>query len=281
MRDLYEARDRHIAGLPESADELLAAGRPGELVQTVNTAFRYRVTSFIAAMLARHAFLALGHRAPDSDGAGTVDPVRAEMSRIDAVSAPLHLLRANLTFRSPWFRRAVQIALAVTVAVGVIHELHLTTGFWVVLGIVASLQLTAIRSRKSALSVAVGTAAGFAICAALVYLVGHNMLLLICLLPVVAFLTVWVPRGRLAVPVKQAGYTVWFVLLVSLSHHDLTLQVDESRIIDVGTGLVVSLLVTAVLWPRGVASRVREVLDSSVGPPPGSSPPRTAISPRP
>ena len=264
VRDLYEARDRHIAGLPESADELLAAGRPGELVQTVNTAFRYRVTSFIAAMLARHAFLALGHRAPDSDGAGTVDPVRAEMSRIDAVSAPLHLLRANLTFRSPWFRRAVQIALAVTVAVGVIHELHLTTGFWVVLGIVASLQLTAIRSRKSALSVAVGTAAGFAICAALVYLVGHNMLLLICLLPVVAFLTVWVPRGKLAVPVKQAGYTVWFVLLVSLSHHDLTLQVDESRIIDVGTGLVVSLLVTAVLWPRGVASRVREVLDSSV-----------------
>lgn len=264
LEGLDIARDQHIAGLPATADQLVAVGRHDDLVRTVNAGFRYRVTSFISAMLARHTYTAFGRRVPGAGSAGPHDPLRVEMDRIESVSAPGHLLRANLSVSSPWFRRALQIAVAVTVAVSVIHALHLATGFWVVLGIVASLQLTAISSRRSALSVAVGTAAGFAVCATLVHLIGHNMVALICLLPVVAFLTVWFPRGKLAVPLKQAGYTMWFVMLVSLAHHDLTLGVDESRVVDVGTGLVVSLLVTAILWPMGVANRVREILDGSV-----------------
>lgn len=52
---------------------------------------------------------------------------------------------------------------------------------------------------------------------------------------------------------KQAGFTVWFVMLVSLVHGGMSLGVDEMRIEDVGTGLIIALATTALLWRGGVA----------------------------
>ena len=63
---------------------------------------------------------------------------------------------------------------------------------------------------------------------------------------------------------KQAGFTIWFVMLVSLGGHKMSVEVGDRRLIDVGVGLAVSLVITAILWPHGVADRVREVLDRSV-----------------
>ncbi|UQE75042.1 hypothetical protein MYK68_20530 [Gordonia sp. PP30] len=53
-------------------------------------------------------------------------------------------------------------------------------------------------------------------------------------------------------------------MLVSLGGHKMSVEVGDRRLIDVGVGLAVSLVITAILWPHGVADRVREVLDRSV-----------------
>lgn len=261
---IFEARDRHIEGLPESADRLLSERKGDDLTSMVSAGFYLRITSFIAAMIVRHTKLALGQR-DDEPGSGLDSHSSVEtISMIESATSPVEMLRSNLGFMSPWFRRALQTSAAVTIAVAIIHAFHLTTGFWVVLGIVAALQLNAIRSRRSAWGAALGTIAGFVVCAILVPLVGSDTAALIALLPLVAFVTVWYPAGALELPLKQAGFTVWFVMLVSLSDHGMSMHIDEVRIVDVGTGLLTSLVITTLMWPRGVATQVRAVLDRSV-----------------
>lgn len=262
--DLLTARDRHITALPARADELARTGDVDELNRVVDAGFADRVVSFITMMILRHTGAFLGRRPATGDPTRQAAADPDAVASIEATTTPWALLVANLHPGSPWLRRAVQVAVAVTISVAVIGELHLTTGFWVILGVVASLQLTAIRSRKSALQVLIGTVAGFVVCAVLVLVVGDRVWFLIGLLPFVGFLTVWFPRGKYVVPLTQAGYTVWFVMLVSLGHHDMAIATPESRIVDVSVGLAASLLVTSLLWPRGVASRVRPILDASV-----------------
>ena len=261
---LLQARHAHIQQFPGIADELIAGGTTDQLVAAANAGFYARLTSFLSAMVVRHARFALGQGAEESAGRADVDRRVTDISKIEAASAPVPLLRSNFTLASPWFRRALQTAIAVTVAVACIDLLNLQTGFWVVLGIAASLQLNAVGSRKSAVWVALGTGIGFGICVALVELVGSNVAVLIALLPFVAFITVWLPSGKYEVLLKQAGFTTWFVMLVSLAGHKMSMDVADRRIIDVAVGLAASLLITAVLWPHGVANRVRDVLDASV-----------------
>lgn len=261
---LRSARAEHIAKYPALADQLVADGKTAELVETANASFYARLTSFLTAMVVRHTRFALGQGQHEHDGDRAAERQVTDISKIEGASAPIPLLGSNLTFASPWFRRAVQTAVAVTIAVLIIDLMHLETGFWVILGIAASLQLNAVGSRKSALSVAVGTVLGFGVCAGLVALIGSNMIALICLLPFVSFFTVWGPSGKYAVVAKQAGFTIWFVMLVSLGGHKMSIEVGDRRLIDVGVGLAVSLVITAILWPHGVADRVRGVLDKSV-----------------
>lgn len=256
---LHAAQSADVADLPAEADRLLAAGDTATATRTVDAAFRHRVIAFLTASVARHTLATVGGRR----AAGQAAPIAHEIDLIDHGTRPVDLLRANLNRRSPWLRRAVQTSLAVTLAVLAVHELRLEVGFWVVLGIVAALQFTAVHARKSAVEVAGGTIVGFLICAALVKLIGHHTVALVIVLIPVAFFTVWLPRGRWLVPMKQAGFTVWFVMLVSLAHGGMSMHVDEMRIKDVGTGLIIALVTTALLWRRGVAARVISVLHDS------------------
>ncbi len=259
---LHAAQAAHVADLPAEADRLLAAGDTVTVTRTVDAAFRHRVIAFLTASVARHTLTTVGGRRA-AGAADQAPPITRELDRIDRGTRPADLLRANLNLRSPWLRRALQTAVAVTLAVLAVHELRLEIGFWVVLGIVAALQFTAVHARKSAVEVAGGTIAGFLICAGLVKLIGHHTVALVIVLIPVAFFTVWLPRGRWLVPMKQAGFTVWFVMLVSLAHGGMSMSVDEMRIKDVGTGLIIALVTTALLWRGGVAARVTAVLHDS------------------
>lgn len=262
--DLLAARARHITALPDRVDAMVGAGDVDRVYRVADAGFADRVVSFISMMILRHTEAFLGRARPRADAEHRVASHAEAVASIETTAAPRALLTANLHLDSPWVRRAIQVALAVTISVTVIHELHLQTGFWVILGVVASLQLSAIRSRKSARQVLIGTILGFIICAVLVQVVDDRLWLLVGLLPIAGFLSVWYPHGRYLVPLTQAGYTVWFVLLVSLGHHQMAITTPDTRIIDVSVGLCASLIVTGVLWPRGVATRVREVLDASV-----------------
>lgn len=260
---LHAAQAADVADLPAEADRLLAGADTATMTRTVDAAFRHRVIAFLTASVARHTLTTVGGRRAAAAADQAPPITREELDRIDRGTRPVDLLRANLNLRSPWLRRALQTAVAVTLAVLAVHELRLEVGFWVVLGIVAALQFTAVHARKSAVEVAGGTIVGFLICAVLVKLIGHHTVALVIVLIPVAFFTVWLPRGRWLVPVKQAGFTVWFVMLVSLAHGGMSLSVDEMRVKDVGTGLIIALVTTALLWRGGVAARVTSVLHDS------------------
>lgn len=260
---ILAARMEHIQQMPVEADELLRSHRCNDLKEAINASFYYRMTAFLTAMIVRHTQEAMGqhHKIPKNN---TLQyPNATTVAHIDAASSPLKILRSHLSFESPWFRRALQTSIGVTLSVAVVEFLHLDHGFWVVLGIIAALKLNASDTRKTALGAVAGTVVGFVIVAIMLLLIGGNTLPLMILLPFVVFLATWGPAGPFAFPMKQAGFTVLFIMLGSLAN-GLSLQLGTIRLQDVGIGLVICLVVTSLLWPRGVAAEVRKVLTDSV-----------------
>lgn len=260
---ILDARLAHTRHLPVLADELLASGESDTLKKLVDTSFYFRITAFLTAMIVRHTQLALGHRSKISQENLAYYPNAAIVGRIDSATNPWKILKSHLSLKSPWFRRAVQTSVGVTLAVAVVHVLHLDHGFWVVLGIVAALKLDAGGTRRTAIGAAIGTGAGFLIVAIMLMLIGGRILPLTILLPFVVFLATWGPAGKLALPLKQAGFTVLFVMLGSLAS-GLSLQLGALRMQDVSIGLVICLIVATLMWPHGVAAEVRTVLTQSV-----------------
>lgn len=261
---LVKAHHQHAEQLPVVASEQLEDGHTNELKKSLNASFYYRITAFLTAMIVRHTRLALGEKIDTTNSEIAHDPNVKTISLIESTANPTRMLRSNFTLSSPWFRRAIQSALTVTLAVAIVQTFQLAHGFWVVLGTVAALQLDAEASRKNAWGAALGTVIGFVICVVMLVTIGGNMTALLILLPIVAFFATWYPSGKYALITKQAGFTVWFILLVSLASGGLSFTIDETRIQDITIGLLCSLLVTAVLWPSGVATQVQSILDRSV-----------------
>lgn len=229
------------------------------MIGRANASFYFRVTALIAEMVGLHTSQALGRPVHDA-----AHPGSQTVAMVDAATSPERMLTGNLTLDSPWLRRALQTMIAVVIVVAIIHAIHLEEGFWVVLGIATALKLDAATTRKTAWGAALGTLGGFALAVAMLWLIGDNEVLLIVLLPIVSFFAVWFPAGKFELPLKQAGFSLWFIMLVSLAHGGLALHIDDTRIVDVGIGLAASLAVTSLMWPNGVAARVREVLKTSV-----------------
>lgn len=261
--DILDARMKHIQQMPLGADKLLSEHRCNDLKQSVHSSFYYRMTAFLTAMIVRHTQEAMGQSTKIPQHDPSHYPNASTIAHMDAATSPLKILQSHLTLTSPWFRRALQTSVGVTLAVAVVEFFHLEHGFWVVLGITAALKLSASESRKTALGAIVGTVAGFAIVAIMLLLIGGDTLPLMILLPFIVFLATWGPAGPLAFPMKQAGFTVLFIMLNSLAN-GLSLRLGTIRLQDVAIGLVICLIVSTLMWPRGVAAEVRAVITESV-----------------
>lgn len=260
---LIDTRAQHVTELPNLADKLLAEHRATELGHAVNTSFYYRITAFLTTMIVFHTQYALGDRRLLSPKTLKHYSTATTMNRMESGTNPWRIMQSQFSFRSPWFRRAIQTSVGITLAVAVVPLLHLQHGFWVSLGIVAALKLDATDTRKTALGAISGTVAGFVIIALMLVTVGENTTILAILLPFVVFLAIWLPAGSLELPLKQAGFTVLFVMLSSLAN-GLSLGLGAIRVEDVSIGLLICLLVTTLMWPRGVATEVRKVITNSI-----------------
>lgn len=261
---ILKARMDHAEKVPQAAEDLLAAGKGDELYEEVNSSFYYRMAAFLTAMIVRHTQLALGAKSKMSKQAAAQFPGSEAFVIFNATTNPVQILKSHITVKSPWFRRAVQSTVGVTLAVAVVLTFHIEHGFWVVLGIVAALKLDASTTRKTALGAFAGTLAGFVIVAIMLMVIGGNTTVLMILLPFVVFLATWGPAGRFAFALTQTGFTVLFVMLGSLAT-GLSLELGTLRLQDVGIGLLICLFVTTVMWPKGVATEVRKVLTQAVG----------------
>lgn len=166
--------------------------------------------------------------------------------------------RSHASIRSVWFINSMRAALALGAAVAVADLSSVQHGFWVVLGTLSVLRTNASSTGSTALRALAGTAAGFAIGAALLLAIGTSTTALWVALPIAVFVAAYAP-GAAPFAVGQAAFTVLVAVLFNLLV-PVGWKVGVVRIEDVAIGCAVSVLAGILLWPRGVASVVGDDL---------------------
>jgi uncharacterized membrane protein YccC len=127
-------------------------------------------------------------------------------------------------------------------------------GFWVSLGALGALKLDASGTRHTAWQVFLGTVAGFAIGVPAIYVAGPNADVFRLLPPFAAFLAAYTP-GATTHAIGQAAFTIFLIVLFGVSEPGSFLT-SEIRLQDVLMGLIISLLVSLLIWPHGITPLV-------------------------
>lgn len=174
-------------------------------------------------------------------------------------------LRAQLSWESPWFRNAARTAVALGLSVAVAKSVSLDHPFWIVLGTLSALRFDALGTGRQAWQALVGTTVGVAFSAVVLAIVGTHQGVWWLLLPVALFVAGYTP-GTTSFAVGQAAFTFTVIVLFSIIAPSGT-ELAEVRWIDVVLGLGISLLVSLLMWPRGVVetlySRLRDAMTNA------------------
>ena len=171
---------------------------------------------------------------------------------------------ARLTLRSVWFRNSLRGAAALAAAVAVVEATDVQHGFWVVLGTLSVLRSNAVGTGATALRAMAGTAAGVALGALVLQLLGHHLSLLWVVLPF-AVLLAGVAPSAISFAAGQAGFTVSVVIIFNIID-PVGSKVGLIRIEDVAIGVVVSMVIGLVFWPRGASAELaRSLCESYAG----------------
>lgn len=195
-------------------------------------------------------------------GMGTVEG-RQLLVRLPEIS-PWRSLWLNLTPKSIWFRNSVRAAVAYAISVAVILLTGLDHGFWIALGVMVALQADAAGTRSSIGRVLIGTVIGLVIGDLAVWSAHDYPLLLWLLLALAVALATYAPGASTQV-VGQAAFTVFLMVLFALLLPGDQRATTEFRLIDVLVALVVTLVASVSLWPRGAAALVaRSLADATV-----------------
>lgn len=222
------------------------------LRQQLDDAFPLRITTLITSRI--------------MDLTLTVAPEKGDPRPSDLPSVSgWDRIRAHLSWDSPWLRNALRTAVALAISVGVAKSVSLEHPFWIVLGTLSALRFDAMGTGRQAWQALVGTTVGVAISAGVLTVVGDQPLVWWLLLPVTLFVAGYTP-GTTSFAVGQAAFTLTVIVLFSIIAPD-GVKLAEARWVDVVLGLVISLLVSAMIWPRGVVEtlykRMREAMTNA------------------
>jgi uncharacterized membrane protein YccC len=157
----------------------------------------------------------------------------------------------HASVRSVWFINSIRGAVALAAAVAAADAIGVQHGFWVVLGTLSVLRTNAAATGATALRALLGTAVGFVVGGALLLAIGTSNVALWVALPIAVLVASYAP-GSAPFAVGQAAFTVTIAVLYNLLV-PVGWKVGELRIEDVAIGCLVSVLVGAVFWPRGLA----------------------------
>lgn len=231
-------------------DEFAAAVEtkdPEQAREVASHNFLLRIVSLLTVGLGVQGEIALGGRP------------RTQLLKAGAVpmpewrSTPIRLLTQQLKPSSPWFRNAARGALALAIAIAIARMPFITHGFWIVMGAIGALRFDAMGTGRTIRAVLVGQVVGFAASFALAFALRPYPVVLALLIPVAGFAGGFAPPKRLWMP--QAAFTVLVVLCMTLITPDER-GVPVTRFEDILIGLAVSLVVSLLLWPRGVQEHV-------------------------
>lgn len=235
------ARDAHLDKVLDWSDAH-RGDLPGRTIRRhLDDAFPLRLSSISTELASASLAADAGFRDRTLDW--ELDPAREGIGE---------RLTRNLSWESPWFRNALRAAIALSISVGVAKALGLEHSFWIVLGTLTALRFDALGTGRTALQALFGTTVGVTLGAALIVLIGDNTAAWWALLPIALFACAFTP-GTFSLATGQAGFSLAVIVLFSLMF-PATLATAELRLLDVAIGLAVSLLISAVMWPRGVVA---------------------------
>lgn len=209
--------------------------------------------ALIASRRADDELIARARRGWYSSTGTAVEAGRAARLRsMGAVAARHASLRSVCLINS--LRGALALAAAVAVAdlTGVQH------GFWVALGTLSVLRTSAAATGATAFRALAGTAAGFVIGSVVVVAIGSDTAVLWAILPIAVCAAAYC-AGTAPFAAGQAAFTVLVAVLFNLIV-PAGWRVGVVRIEDVALGCAVSVVVGALLWPRGAVRVVGDDL---------------------
>jgi uncharacterized membrane protein YccC len=194
----------------------------------------------------------LGRRLPQT---GTAEWVMPETTAVAAIT------RGFVATRAVVLRNSLRTGLGLALAVAVTQVFPLQHGFWVVLGAMSVLRSSALTTGTRVVRAVAGTALGFLLGVVLIELVGVDPIVMWLLLPVVAFGSAFVPEVASFIA-GQAAFTMMVLIIFNLIA-PTGWSVGLIRVEDVAVGAMVGVMVSVLLWPRGVRSRVSEAIDDA------------------
>lgn len=229
-----------------SAQEWCAKGLASDPAKTFDELRNHYPVRLIAILAAVMQWLALRSR-------GSETPMPA-LGAIES-SSPLELLRVNLRFSSPWFRNALRVSIAAAIAVGIAQAMGLKHGFWVVLATLSILQLsfTSPQTNRLALRMIAGNVAGITVGFLIIVLV-PNEIAFFFVLAIGAFVVKYVQSRSLMI--SQFAFTPFAIVNLSLLTWPPSTDTVLDRIIDVLVGLAVAIVLTFVIFPRGISTLI-------------------------
>jgi uncharacterized membrane protein YccC len=241
----------------EESRSLTRSGWTGRVrsEEAVRVAFHAQAIATNALAVGADALLAAELADPDQVASAREswlggDPGRRAAPR-SAISRYFSVAVQNASVRSVWFVNSLRGAGALAVAVAVADASSVQHGFWVVLGTLSVLRTNASATGATAVRAIVGTAIGFVIGGALLVGIGASSAALWAVLPVVVLIAAYAP-GTAPFAVGQAAFTITVVILFNLLV-PVGWKVGELRVEDVAIGCLVSVVVGALAWPRGLA----------------------------
>jgi uncharacterized membrane protein YgaE (UPF0421/DUF939 family) len=158
-------------------------------------------------------------------------------------------------------RTSLRTGLGLALAVTVTHVFPLQNGFWVVLSAMSVLRSSALSTGTRVVRAVAGTVIGFVLGVVVIELVGVDPTVMWALLPVVAFGSAFVPEIASFIA-GQAAFTMMVLIIFNLIA-PTGWSVGLIRIQDVLIGALVGIIVSVLLWPRGVRTRVSTAIDAS------------------
>jgi uncharacterized membrane protein YccC len=240
----------HVGEADQAATDAFTDGGAPSL-WTVDPTYPSRMLAFATEMTADVTLGTVPHRAGD----GVVARVRRSLQ------AMLQSALSRLTFRSVWFRNSVRGAVGLSLAVAVAQATDVQHGFWVVLGTLSVLRSNALGTGATALRAVAGTVIGFVVGSALLVALGTHLDLLWAVLPF-AVLVAGVAPSVISFTAGQAGFTVAIVIVFNIID-PVGWKVGLVRVEDIAIGVLVSIVVGLLFWPRGAPAELARTLSEA------------------
>ena len=209
-----------------------------QLREQLDDAFPIRISTLVIARI--------------TDLTITVAPRSADelAEQPDAGLSRWQQLRAHVSWESPWMRNALRTAVALAISVALAKSVTLEHPFWIVLGTLSALRFDALGTGRTAWQAILGTTAGVLVSAGLVYVLGAQSNAWWLVLPVALFAAGYTPN-TVSFAVGQASFTIVVIALFSIMT-PTGMALPAARWLDMMLGLLVSLVVSVLMWPRGV-----------------------------